>query len=248
MKLFKYFTCPCCRDSGRGDCVSANTSIPTATPPTPPTASRCLILGLSGAGKSTFLCRIKTGKFQETQPTEDYDVQEIPLSDQIINFIEIASSDRRNFRLQFPRLTPLPPIALLFFIDVSRGDPGVIMKSLEELIYALKYAKSRECQVRYLGIVLNKQDLLGNRWRGPLQVVEGVVCEAMEGLLSQQQGKQDVQDLVPLCWEVFGDGVSMKTGTGVERILKGVGAGIMVKREEQGEPMRTGTAGVYDTA
>ncbi|KAG0131302.1 hypothetical protein HOY82DRAFT_485302 [Tuber indicum] len=235
MKFFKYSTCPCRRESGKSSCVSA-ISVPTAAPPTAPTGSRCFILGLSGAGKSTFLCRIKTGKFQETQPTEDYDVQEIPFSNQTINFTEIARSDRRNFRLQFPHLTPLSPIALLFFIDVSRGDPGVIMKSLEELVYALEYVRSRECQVRYLGIVLNKQDLLGDRWRGPLQVVEEVVCETMEGLLSRQQVKQDAQELVvPLRWELFGDGVSMKTSAGVERILRGVGAGIMTEEEAQGE-------------
>ncbi|CUS07718.1 unnamed protein product [Tuber aestivum] len=246
MRFYKCFTCSCCRGSGESDCVGANSSVPTETaPPTPPTASRCLILGLSGAGKSTFLCRIKTGKFQETQSTEDYDVQEIPLSNQIINFTEIASSDRRNFRLQFLHLKPLSSIALLFFIDSSRGDPEA-MKSLEELAYAIMYARSRECRIRYLGIVLNKQDLLlggDDQRRERLQVIKGMVCETMKQLLSRQQEKQDAQELVvPLRWEVFGDGVSMKTGAGVERILKGVGAGIRIEEEgEQGEVGRKPT-------
>jgi len=145
-----------------------------------------------------------------------------------MNFIEIARSDRRNFRLQFMHLAPLSPIGLLFFIDTSRRDPE-IMKSLEELVYALMYARSRECRVRYLGIVLNKQDLLlggDDRWRGGLEVVKGMVCDTMKELLSQQQEKQEALELVaPLRWEVFDHGVSMKTGTGVERILRGLELG-----------------------
>ena len=75
MKFYELFTCFLCRGPRESDCVSAGISIPTEVPPppTPPTKSRCFILGLSGAGKSTFLCRIRTGKFQETRPTEDYD-------------------------------------------------------------------------------------------------------------------------------------------------------------------------------
>jgi len=145
-----------------------------------------------------------------------------------MNFIEIARSDRRNFRLQFMHLAPLSPIGLLFFIDTSRRDPE-IMKSLEELVYALMYARSRECRVRYLGIVLNKQDLLlggDDRWRGGLEVVKRMVCDTMKELLSQQQEKQEALELVaPLRWEVFDHGVSMKTGTGVERILRGLELG-----------------------
>ena len=146
-----------------------------------------------------------------------------------MNLTEIASSDRRNFRLQFIHLAPLSPIGLLFFIDASRRDPEIIMKSLEELVYALTYARSRECRVRYLGIVLNKQDLLfggDDRWREGLEVVKGMVCDTMKKLLSQQQEKQDPPELVaPLRWEVFDHGVSMKTGTGVERILRGLELG-----------------------
>lgn len=73
MKFYELFTCFLCRGPRESDCVSAGISIPTEVPPTPPTKSRCFILGLSGAGKSTFLCRIRTGKFQEMRPTEDYD-------------------------------------------------------------------------------------------------------------------------------------------------------------------------------
>ncbi|PWW76851.1 hypothetical protein C7212DRAFT_363451 [Tuber magnatum] len=252
MKFYKYFTCSCCRRSGEGDCVAVDISTGTPTtatatattpppPPPPPTEHRCLVLGLSGAGKSTFLARVRTGQFQETEPTEDYEFQEILLSNQIINFTEIGNSDRRNFRLQFLRLEPIPPTSLLFFIDSSRGDSGVA-KSLEELAYALMYARDRGCRVRYLGIVLNKQDLLlsgDDQWRGRGKVVEGMVCETMKQLLPRLQEKRDAQELVvPLRWEVFGDGVSMKTGAGVERILKGVGAGIMMEEEEeQGEAL-----------
>ncbi|RPA89871.1 hypothetical protein L873DRAFT_1754505, partial [Choiromyces venosus 120613-1] len=241
MKFFWCFSCFGCKRSQKSNWISANISASIEAPPTPPTT--CFILGLSGAGKSTFLCRIKTGQFQQTKPTADYDVQEIPLPNQMINFTEIASSDRRNFRLQFLRSRPPAPIAVLFFIDASKRDPEVIMKSLEELVYALMYARSRECRVLYLGIVLNKQDLLlggDDRRVGVrgLEVLKGMVGDTMKKLLSQQQQKEeqrDVQELVvvPQRWEVFADGVSMKTGVGVERILSGVGAGVMIEEREE---------------
>lgn len=76
-----------------------------------------------------------------------------------ITFSEVGGTNRRNIRLQFLQSLPLLGISILFFIDVT-SSPDVLRAAFEELIYVISYTQSRGCNIHYLGVVLNKQDLL----------------------------------------------------------------------------------------
>lgn len=76
-----------------------------------------------------------------------------------ITFSEVGGTNRRNIRLQFLQSLPLLGISILFFIDVT-SSPDVLRAAFEELIYVISYTQARGCSIHYLGVVLNKQDLL----------------------------------------------------------------------------------------
>lgn len=76
-----------------------------------------------------------------------------------ITFSEVGGTNRRNIRLQFLQSLPLLGISILFFIDVT-SSPDALQAALEELIYVISYTQARGCSIHYLGVVLNKQDLL----------------------------------------------------------------------------------------
>lgn len=76
-----------------------------------------------------------------------------------MTFSEVGGTDRRNIRLQFVQSLPLLGISILFFIDVT-SSPEALRAAFEELVYALSYTQARGCSIHYLGVVLNKQDLL----------------------------------------------------------------------------------------
>lgn len=76
-----------------------------------------------------------------------------------ITFSEVGGTNRRNIRLQFLQSLPLLGISILFFIDVT-SSPDALRAAFEELIYVISYTQSRGCSIHYLGVVLNKQDLL----------------------------------------------------------------------------------------
>ncbi|KAI5850220.1 hypothetical protein DFP73DRAFT_538631 [Morchella snyderi] len=56
---------------------------------------------------------------------------------------------------------PGQAISILFFIDVT-SSPEVLQKAFEELLYVITYTQERSCSIHYLGVVLNKQDLLNS--------------------------------------------------------------------------------------
>lgn len=76
-----------------------------------------------------------------------------------IVFSEVGGTDRRNIRLQFLQSLPTLGVSILFFIDVT-SPQKLLREAFEELIYVISYTQARGCQIHYLGIVLNKQDLL----------------------------------------------------------------------------------------
>ena len=68
---------------------------------------------------------------------------------------DIGGSNRREVRLHF--LHPVPSI--LFFIDAS-APLAQLPAVLEDLVYHVTYARNRAGGTKYVGVVLNKQDLL----------------------------------------------------------------------------------------
>ncbi|KAH8149720.1 uncharacterized protein LAJ45_06351 [Morchella importuna] len=141
--------------------VSTSSSSTTSDDATSP--PRCLLLGLEGSGKTTFVNRIKTGEYIDTEPTSDFLVEEVVVNKkgETITFIEVGGTNRRGIRLQFLKAMPGQAISILFFIDVT-SSPEALQKAFEELVYVITYTQERACSIHYLGVVLNKQDLLNS--------------------------------------------------------------------------------------
>lgn len=140
-------------------------------------------------------------------------------SPKTIYFSEVANSDRRNLRLQFLQSLPMLTTGILFFVDIT-STPARLAEALDELTYALTYTHLKGCRIRYLGIVLNKQDLLVPAGRS---VVIGTRNQVQEALGNFERSQPEC--LFP--WDILGDGlVSVKTGIGMKEVLAGLIAGL----------------------
>lgn len=140
---------------------SSSSSTAAGEDVTPP--PRCLVLGLEGSGKTTFVNRIKTGEYVVVEPTSDFLVEEVTVNKkgETITFIEVGGTNRRGIRLQFLQVIPGQRISIIFFIDIT-SSPETLRKAFEELLYVISYTQERACSIHYLGVVLNKQDLLNS--------------------------------------------------------------------------------------
>ncbi|KAF8542703.1 hypothetical protein BDD12DRAFT_332212 [Trichophaea hybrida] len=126
----------------------------------PPIAPRCLLLGPSGSGKTTFLFRLKHGEYFPVKPTDGVNIEELPVTRKTsLVLSDIGGSDRREVRLHFLHSVPILDLSILFFIDTS-APLATLPSVLEDLVYHVTYARNRAGGTRYIGIVLNKQDLL----------------------------------------------------------------------------------------
>lgn len=75
-------------------------------------------------------------------------------------FSDVGGSEaRREARLHFLNSVPIDDLSILFFIDAS-APLEELPCTLDELVYLVSYARSRGGHTKYLGIVINKQDLL----------------------------------------------------------------------------------------
>lgn len=72
---------------------------------------------------------------------------------------DIGGSDRREVRLHFLHSVPILDLSILFFIDAS-APLAQLPAVLEDLVYHVTYARNRAGGTKYVGVVLNKQDLL----------------------------------------------------------------------------------------
>ncbi|KAL7265926.1 GTP binding [Rhizina undulata] len=131
-----------------------------------PKHSRCLLLGTEGSGKTSFLLRVKRGKFVDVSECElvsesQFNVEELLISKRTnttLTILDPPGSDRRNTRLFFSSSAPGTRLSILFFLPATAAD-STIPTALEELLYTLTYARAHGCEITFLGIVLNKQDL-----------------------------------------------------------------------------------------
>jgi hypothetical protein len=215
----------------------------------PPIAPRCLLLGPSGSGKTTFLFRLKHGEYFSVKPTDgvnstptplssssesnDHAVEELPVTRKTsLVLSDIGGSDRREVRLHFLHSVPILDLSILFFIDAS-APLATLPSVLEDLVYHVTYARNRAGGTRYVGVVLNKQDLLspaGDRekeYQGASLNDRATVVERIK----EEVHKVMAQVMkVPLLdaredtmrWEVLDgkkDGISAKTGVGVKDVF-----------------------------
>ncbi|KAI5855712.1 hypothetical protein BZA05DRAFT_389428 [Tricharina praecox] len=192
------------------------------TPPVPPIPPRCILLGPTGAGKTTFLLQIRNGgpSAYPVQPTTGPTVEEFPISgsSSSLVFSDIGGSDRRELRLHFLHAVPILDLCILFFIDVT-ASLEELPNTLKDLAYAVTYARSRAGYgTKFVGVVLNKQDLL----REDEIVRSGRVARItreVRGAMKEFVGKDGEAGLK---WEVLDggvEGISASTGVGVKDVL-----------------------------
>ncbi|CCX07130.1 P-loop containing nucleoside triphosphate hydrolase protein [Pyronema domesticum] len=199
----------------------------------PPIAPRCLILGPSGSSKTTFLYRLKNNQYFPTVPTNGVNIEELEVTRKTsLVFSDIGGSDRREVRLHFLNSVPIQDLSILYFVDASAPIdtlPGV----LEELVYHVTYARHRAGGTKYVGIVLNKQDLIGPRDRAYMvQELKTEVDKVMEMIMKEPllEKKDDT-----MMWEVLDGGklgISAKTGEGVKEVFNTVAKAVFGVEEK----------------
>lgn len=134
----------------------------TAQQQLPLTPSRCILLGPTGSGKTTFLYQIKQGTYRDVAPTADSNVEEIQItSTTSLVFTDISgAADRRTVRLHFLQSAQISDMSMLFFIDAS-APPSQLRNVLSDMVYYITFAYRRSpTLLKYVGIVVNKQDML----------------------------------------------------------------------------------------
>jgi GTPase SAR1 family protein len=214
----------------------------------PPIAPRCLILGPSGSSKTTFLYRLKNNEYLPTVPTDGVNstlfqplrnttltqaVEELEVTRKTsLVFSDIGGSDRREVRLHFLNSVPIQDLSILYFVDASAPIdtlPGV----LQELVYHVTYARNRAGGTKYVGIVLNKQDLIGPRDRAYMvQELKTEVDKVMAMIMKEPllEKKNDT-----MMWEVLDGGklgISAKTGEGVKEVFNTVAKAVFGVEEK----------------
>lgn len=147
-------------------------------------------------------------------------------------FSDIGKSDRREARLHFLADVPILDLSILYFVDAS-APAAELPAALEDLAYHVAYAADR---TKYVGVVLNKQDLLpepeswahihsrrsgeserdtGDEDRdAAVRRISAAVNEVMEGVVG-------TGDAETVRWEVIDGGrmgFSAKLGTGVNEV------------------------------
>lgn len=182
-------------------------------------------------------------------------MEEIPVVGKHTIILTDPGPDRRDFRLHFLS-TPTQPVSILYFIDANCTLPQ-LANALEMLVYAVTYAQGRG-GVSYVGIVLNRQDLLpdedvgiergvfvgGRRQR--VEQVKREVEEVMEMVCSFGMAGEKAMRM--LRWEVlsgYDSGISGKMGWGVAEVfdrvcMETLGVERGRKGVVTGEPVFTG--------
>ncbi|KAI5816145.1 P-loop containing nucleoside triphosphate hydrolase protein, partial [Pyronema omphalodes] len=202
----------------------------------PPIAPRCLILGPSGSSKTTFLYRLKNNEYTPTEPTIGVNIEELEVTRKTsLVFSDIGSSDRREVRLHFLHSVPIQDLSILYFVDAS-APSETLPTVLEDLVYHVTYARNRTGGkgTKYIGIVLNKQDLIGPRDRAYLvQELKTEVDKVMHMVMKEQiKGNRNEKD--SMLWEVLDGGkmgISAKNGEGVKEVFNKVAKAVFEVEE-----------------
>jgi hypothetical protein len=146
-------------------------------------------------------------------------VEELQVTTKSSLIFSDISGDRRSVRLHFLNEVPMQELAILFFIDAA-APVERLPATLEDLVYAVAYAIHRSGSVgggdggtKYVGVVLNKQDLLEEGGEGVrvLEKIKEEVGFVMRDVL-------ELEGQTAIRWEVL-EGVSAKTGDGVKDVF-----------------------------
>jgi len=137
-------------------------------------------------------------------------------------FSDIGACNRREVRLHFLHAVPILDLSILFFIDVSASF-SELPCTIVDLDYCVSYARSRAGYgTKYVGIVLNKQDLLLDDEVSRSGRVARITREVNVVMSGVAVGNPEVGELK---WEVLDGGtggISASTGQGVDGVLMAV--------------------------
>jgi len=181
------------------------------------TQSRILVLGLDGAGKTTFLNRVENPKKDvAAEPTESYTTHDVKLQGVKFNVWDVSGKPSvRSLWSSYYKQGSID--AIIWVLDSADKD------RLEETKKTL-HAQMRDPELtgKMLFVIANKQDLPG--------ALNGDDVEK-EFKLKQFEGKR----------AYFVVGCSAKDGNGVKDAMKVLAKQIKVeiKRIEKGEPLKT---------
>jgi hypothetical protein len=167
-------------------------------------------------------------------------VEELQVTAKASLIFSDISGERRYVRLHFLNEVPMQELAILFFIDAS-APVEQLPDTLEDLVYAVAYAIHRSGGggggMKYVGVVLNKQDLLeGAEEQGRvLERIKEEVGFVMRDVLDLE-GQEGIR------WEVL-DGVSAKTGDGVKDVFDTIVKALLGADVLQGPGVKAVTGG-----
>jgi len=178
--------------------------------------SRILVLGIDGAGKTSFLNRVQNPKKDvAVEPTESYETHDVKLSGVKFNVWDVSGKPSvRSLWSSYYKQGGID--AIIWVLDSA--DTNRIEETKKTL-----HAQMRdpELQGKMLFVICNKQDVTGAMSTDDIE---------KEFKLKQFDGKR--------AWYIVG--CSSKTGDGVKDAMKVLAKEIKVeiKRVEKGEPLK----------
>mmetsp|Transcript_2854 Transcript_2854/g.4075 ORF Transcript_2854/g.4075 Transcript_2854/m.4075 type:complete len:231 (-) Transcript_2854:324-1016(-) len=113
---------------------------------------KILILGLTGAGKTTILMKIKGEENVIIEPTEGYNVIAMEYDNQNFNFWDLGGGKTRELWPHYYMETS----GIIFVVD-GKSLGNSFITEVEELGKILEHKSLLDCQ--YILVLLNKQDM-----------------------------------------------------------------------------------------
>lgn len=168
--------------------------------PANPTTARLAWMGVEGAGKTSFLHRVKFGEFDSFKPTVGIELQVIDFEGHDIENIEVSGYPGTRDRLARKVLAEVRPDCMVFVIDGA--DPTRLAEARE---YLEACTAPRTAAGAPVLVLVTKLDVPGAF--SPAEIAAGLELEK----LMDATGRQ---------WRLVG--VNARTGTGIDDFLYNV--------------------------